>query len=410
MTNEVKNVPEIRFPEFSGEWEENKLNNYLKTSKIKNTQKKYNKQDVLSVSGDFGVVNQIEFQGRSFAGASVAPYGIVETGDIVYTKSPLKSSPYGIIKVNKGESGIVSTLYAIYKIKKNVDANFVEDYFTNDLRLNKYLKPLVNKGAKNDMKVSDDNALIGDVIFPKYIEEQIKISKFFSKLDRQIELEEQKLAKLEEQKKGYMQKIFSQELRFKDENGNNYPEWEEKELGDVATIVGGGTPNTKIAEYWNGDINWFSPVEIGNDIFVNESKSKITELGLKKSSAKLLPTGTVLFTSRAGIGKTAILNSEACTNQGFQSIVPNQSMLDSYYIYSRTNQLKKYAEIVGSGSTFIEVSGVQMRKMPIMLPSITEQEKIGVFFKKIDDSLKKQSDKIGLLKERKKGFLQKMFV
>lgn len=410
MTNEVKNVPEIRFPEFSGEWEENKLNNYLKTSKIKNTQKKYNKQDVLSVSGDFGIVNQIEFQGRSFAGASVAPYGIVETGDIVYTKSPLKSSPYGIIKVNKGESGIVSTLYAIYKIKKNVDANFVEDYFTNDLRLNKYLKPLVNKGAKNDMKVSDDNALIGDVIFPKYIEEQIKISKFFSKLDRQIELEEQKLAKLEEQKKGYMQKIFSQELRFKDENGNNYPEWEEKELGDVATIVGGGTPNTKIAEYWNGDINWFSPVEIGNDIFVNESKSKITELGLKKSSAKLLPTGTVLFTSRAGIGKTAILNSEACTNQGFQSIVPNQSMLDSYYIYSRTNQLKKYAEIVGSGSTFIEVSGVQMRKMPIMLPSITEQEKIGVFFKKIDDSLKKQSDKIGLLKERKKGFLQKMFV
>lgn len=181
-------------------------------------------------------------------------------------------------------------------------------------------------------------------------------------------------------------------------------------MGDVATIVGGGTPNTKIAEYWNGDINWFSPVEIGNDIFVNESKSKITELGLKKSSAKLLPTGTVLFTSRAGIGKTAILNSEACTNQGFQSIVPNQSMLDSYYIYSRTNQLKKYAEIVGSGSTFIEVSGVQMRKMPIMLPSITEQEKMGVFFKKIDDSLKKQSDKIGLLKERKKGFLQKMFV
>src|SRR5699024_3700206 len=232
----------------------------------------------------------------------------------------------------------------------------------------------------------------------------------FSKLDRQIELEEQKLEKLEEQKKGYMQKVFSQELRFKNENGNNYPEWEEKELGDVATIVGGGTPNTKIAEYWNGDINWFSPVEIGNDIFVNESKSKITELGLKKSSAKLLPTGTVLFTSRAGIGKTAILNSEACTNQGFQSIVPNQSMLDSYYIYSRTNQLKKYAEIVGSGSTFIEVSGVQMRKMPIMLPSITEQEKIGVFFKKIDDSLKKQSDKIGLLKERKKGFLQKMFV
>lgn len=410
MTNEVKNVPEIRFPEFSGEWEENKLNNYLKTSKIKNTQKKYNKQDVLSVSGYFGIVNQIEFQGRSFAGASVASYGIVETGDIVYTKSPLKSSPYGIIKVNKGESGIVSTLYAIYKPLQNVDANFVENYFTNDLRLNKYLKPLVNKGAKNDMKVSDDNALIGDVIFPKYIEEQIKISKFFSKLDRQIELEEEKLELLEQQKKGYMQKIFSRELRFKDDNGNNYPDWEMKKLGNIANIVGGGTPSTKKSEYWDGNINWFSPVEIGDKEFVSTSQRRITEKGLEKSSAKMLPIGTVLFTSRAGIGKTAILSKEATTNQGFQSIVPKENDLDSYFLYSMTSILKRNAEKVGAGSTFSEVSRKQMEQIKLLIPILKEQKQIGRLFQIINRKINKQLHKIELLKQRKKGLLQKMFV
>ena len=95
-------------------WEQRKLNEYLEVSRAKNKDEVFGKEDVLSVSGDYGIVNQIEFQGRSFAGASVAPYGVVEIGDVVYTKSPLKSNPYGIIKTNKGKPGIVSTLYAVY--------------------------------------------------------------------------------------------------------------------------------------------------------------------------------------------------------------------------------------------------------------------------------------------------------
>ncbi|OJE40235.1 hypothetical protein BAQ47_00470 [Bacillus tropicus] len=200
--------PEMRFDGFMGDWKQCKLNNYLQTSKVKNTNEVYTKFDVLSVSGDYGIVNQIEFQGRSFAGVSVAPYGIVEKGDIVYTKSPLKSNPYGIIKVNKGKPGIVSTLYAIYKVRANVDPNFVEYYFADDLRLNKYLKPLVNKGAKNDMKVSDDNALIGDVVFPTDLEEQLRIAEFFKKLEDAINIQQQKLDLLRKQKQGFMQQMF----------------------------------------------------------------------------------------------------------------------------------------------------------------------------------------------------------
>ena len=190
MNKEKRRVPKLRFPGFTEDWEQRKLNEFLSVSNFKNTDNKYNKNDVLSVSGDYGIVNQIEFQGRSFAGVSVSNYGVVETGDIVYTKSPLKLNPYGIIKTNRINTGIVSTLYAIYKTKKNCDSKFIEHYFNLDSRLNKYLKPLVNKGAKNDMKVSSENAIIGEVCFP-HITEQRLIADFLDCLDLFITLHQQ---------------------------------------------------------------------------------------------------------------------------------------------------------------------------------------------------------------------------
>ncbi|WP_424409671.1 restriction endonuclease subunit S [Pasteurella sp. PK-2025] len=199
--------PEIRFPEFTDAWEQGALEKHIKTSTEKNLDNKFTKNDVLSVSGDVGIVNQIEFQGRSFAGVSVSNYGIVNTGDIVYTKSPLKANPYGIIKTNKGKAGIVSTLYAVYTPNQNTDSIFIQYYFEFNDRLNRYLKPLVNKGAKNDMKVSDDNALIGNVTFPK-IQEQQKIGSFFTALDRLITTHQRKLENVKNLKKALLQQMF----------------------------------------------------------------------------------------------------------------------------------------------------------------------------------------------------------
>ena len=200
-------VPEIRFKGFTDPWEQRKLEEYLEVSGQKNFEGIYTKEDVLSVSGDFGIVNQIEFQGRSFAGASVANYGVVETGDIVYTKSPLKSNPYGIIKANKGKNGIVSTLYAVYKPKQSAKPEFVQIYFEQDARMNNYMHPLVNKGAKNDMKVSAENALKGQIVFPD-IKEQRTISEFFRNLDTLITLHQRKLEKLQNIKKSCLEKMF----------------------------------------------------------------------------------------------------------------------------------------------------------------------------------------------------------
>lgn len=122
-----------------------------------------------------------------------------------------------------------------------------------------------------------------------------------------------------------------------------------------------------------------------------------------------MPVGTVLFTSRAGIGKTAILNKEACTNQGFQSIIPRSKMLNSYFLFSRTNSLKQYGETMGSGSTFVEVSGKQMSKMPLFIPNINEQSKIAKLFQSLDRTITLHEEQHRQLEQLKKALLQKMF-
>ena len=186
--------------------------------------------------------------------------------------------------------------------------------------------------------------------------------------------------------------------------------WEQRKLGDIADIVGGGTPSTGNQSYWDGDIDWYAPAEIADQIYANSSQKKITGLGYENSSAKMLPPGTVLFTSRAGIGKTAILTRKGCTNQGFQSIVPHRGELDSYFIFSRTEELKRYGEFVGAGSTFVEVSGKQMAVMELMMPpTMREQQTIGGFFQQLDHLITLHQRKCALLFSPFQAFISMMF-
>ena len=206
--------------------EHKELLHYLVENTARNKQLKFGKENVLSVSGEYGIVNQIAFQGRSFAGESVADYHVVETDDIVYTKSPLKANPYGIIKVNNGVPGIVSTLYAVYHPLKTVVPRFVDFYFSNNLRINKFLKPLVNIGAKHDMKVNNTFVLTGTVVFPP-LREQQKIVDFLTVLDRRIDIQRKKVEALKKYKRGVMQRIFRQ---LPTQNG---AEWACVRLGDI---------------------------------------------------------------------------------------------------------------------------------------------------------------------------------
>ena len=148
--------------------------------------------------------------------------------------------------------------------------------------------------------------------------------------------------------------------------------------------MGGGTPDTGNSDYWDGDIDWYAPAEIGNQIFVNGSNRKITQQGLKNSSAKILPAQkTVLFTSRAGIGNMAILQAPGATNQGFQSLVCKDGTY-TYFLFSMGAHIKEKAETVASGSTFLEITGKKLSELVFMVPSLFEQTRIGSFFATLD--------------------------
>ena len=201
-------TPRVRFKGFEGEWDRKPLSDCLEISNEKNFDDKYGKESVLSVSDDFGVMNQIELLGRSYAGKSVNNYGILRHGELVYTKSPLKSKPYGIVKENTGETGIVSVLYAIYRAKEGCWIPYFHYYFDPAWRLNAYLRPLINKGAKNTMNISDETALTGYIMVPKDIKEQQCIASYFRSLDKQISLQEQKLEKLKQIKAACLDKMF----------------------------------------------------------------------------------------------------------------------------------------------------------------------------------------------------------
>lgn len=161
--------------------------------------------------------------------------------------------------------------------------------------------------------------------------------------------------------------------------------WEQRKLGEIADIIGGGTPSTNISEYWDGDIDWYAPAEMEGQRYAVGSTRKITELGLQKSSARILPADkTVLFTSRAGIGKMAILQHSAATNQGFQSLVLRDGY-NPYFVYSMGDQIKEKAESVASGSTFLEISGRMLGSLEIMVPSLPEQDQIADCFRQLDN-------------------------
>lgn len=243
-------------------------------------------------------------------------------------------------------------------------------------------------------------------------EEQSQIGTLFSHLDHLITLRQRKYNKLVTIKKAMLEKMFPQngarvpEIRFK----GFTEEWEEKELGDLAHIIGGGTPDTSNPEYWGGNIDWYSPTEIGIEIYAKGSVKKITSLGLKNSSAKILPSDrTILFTSRAGIGDMAILKRPGATNQGFQSLVLMDDY-DPYFIYSVGYLIKEYAVKYSSGSTFLEISGKTLEKIEIQIPKLSEQKKVGTFFKNLDHLITLQKHELEKLKNIKKACLEKMFV
>ena len=192
-------------------------------------------------------------------------------------------------------------------------------------------------------------------------------------------------------------------MRFPEFNG----EWETKLINDLAVVIGGGTPDTTIKSYWDGEIQWFTPSEIGKNKYVDSSLRTITEEGLNNSSAKLLPPNTILLSSRATIGECSLSLRECATNQGFQSLVSKKCYVDFLYYLIQTK--KKDLIRKSCGSTFLEISANEVRKIQVSVPSDVEQQKIAELLSLIDERIATQNKIIEDLKKLKSAIRKKMF-
>ena len=406
--------PIIRFRQYNKEWCPFKLNTILVPSNEKNTKGLYSKNDVLSVSGEAGIVNQIAFQGRSFAGASVLNYGVVNTNDIVYTKSPLRNNPYGIIKTNNGPSGIVSTLYAIYNCCEESCPQFVDTYFTSSSRTNNYLRPLVRKGAKNDMKVSSEGALQGNVIFP-YKDEQIEIASYFRILDAKLQASAKKLESLKKLKSASLVAMFPQngesmpKVRFKGFEG----EWSKIELCSISKKVTNRnmdmqytTTLTNSAEHGIIDQLAFFDHQVSNND--NISGYYVVENGdfvYNPRISALAPVGPI---NQNQIGYTGVMSP--------LYYVFRVDGVDTDYLsyYFKTTLWHQYLKDVGnSGARFdrLAITDSDFQKMPIYLPTNREeQQAIATFFRSLDRKIALETARLEKLKQIKLACLDKMFV
>lgn len=196
-------------------------------------------------------------------------------------------------------------------------------------------------------------------------------------------------------------------LRFKREDGASYPEWGKESLSAVCDIVGGGTPSTEHKEYWNGSIQWFTPSEIGKSKYVSKSERTISQIGFEKSSARKLPVGTLLLTSRATLGEMSIATEECTTNQGFQSLIPQN--IYGEYIYYLKPIIKRYCNKKACGSTFNEISKSELGKCIIPVPCPEEQQKIADFLSTVDEVISYSEAEVQNLEQQKKAAMQKIF-
>jgi len=296
------------------------------------------------------------------------------------------------------------TINILRPLYENLYLQKYVSYYINE-KLRKKISTLAKGSSISNVYNSDLKKL--KIPLPT-LEEQEKIASFLTSVDRKIEQLVKKETLLKDYKKGVMQKIFNQEIRFKADDGSDFCEWEEKYFKEVGEVISGGTPETDKLKYWNGDIQWFTPTEI-KDKYIKFSKRTITTLGLQKSSAKILPIGTLLLTSRATIGDISIALHECTTNQGFQSIIVNDENINEFIYYWILENKKEFIR-KSSGSTFLEINKTEINKIKIHLPSIEEQTKIANFLSVIDTKIEKTQKQLEQTKEFKKALLQQMFV
>lgn len=400
-----RNVPKLRFKGFEDEWEKIHLSDRVERVVRKNKGNITNRP--LTISAQYGLVNQEEFFNKVVASKNLEGYYLLNNGEFAYNKSYSNGYPFGAIKrLDKYKNGAVSTLYICFKPKLNVDSDFLTQYFESS-KWYREVSMVAVEGARNHGLLNIGVSDFFDTIhrFPS-LQEQEKIANFLSKVDSIIEKQEKKVEYWNSYKKGMMQKIFKQEIRFKDENGMDYPEWKINKIENIATIEMGFTPSTKNDEAWNGNIDWLSIAGM-NSKYIYSGNKKISSEILGKR--KLVPIDTLIMSFKLTIGRLAIVKKDIVTNEAICQFYWKSKDISNEYMYAYLSviNIQSFGCRAAKGITLNTES---LNSIVVKLPCLEEQTKIANFLSNIDNIIEKESKKLEELKQWKKGLLQQMFV
>lgn len=387
----MNKMPKLRFKEFSGEWNHKKLNEIIERVTRKN---KGNISNLpLTISAQYGLIDQEKFFNKTVASKNLESYYLLENGEFAYNKSYSNGYPWGAIKrLDKYNMGVLSSLYICFKEKKGINSDYLTHYFETT-KWYKEISMIAVEGARNhgllNISVSD---FFDTLHYIPCYEEQQKIVNFLSLIDKKIQKQQEKVEAFKDYKKGMMQKIFSQEIRFKEFSGEEYGEWEEKKLSEVSQYTSSNVSMISLEEF-NGEKKY--PIYNANQIYMY-----IDKFDSKEPYISIIKDG-------AGVGRLFLCEAKSSVIGTMGYIKPSNNCLLGFLYYRL--QLINFIKYI-NGSTIPHVYYKDYKHAILYLPCLEEQQKIANFLFTLDKKLKKEQERLDSLNQWKKGLLQQMFV
>jgi type I restriction enzyme S subunit len=401
--------PVLRFPEFKEDWKEYRLSDFLTRYSETNKDEEFTIDDILSLSSHYGIVSRKELLEDTYSNVNHLAYKKTRKNDFVFGKSISASYPYGLFKVNDYKDGLLSTLYFTFKVKENVFPKFLDCYFSHLNRANNFLRKYVLVGDRY-ITADADYLLSGQIYLPKQKEEQYKIADFLIQVDNRIKQLKEKKENIECYKKVITKKLFSKQLRFKDESGKEFPDWKKY---SIKTVLERFTKPVDVNPH-----KYYEQIGIkshGKGIFHKEAVTgKI--LGNKRvfwiEEDKLILN--IVFAWERAVAKTSSAEKGKVASHRFPMYKTKTDLLNLDYIllFFLTPRGKKYLELASPGGAGRNktLGQTEFENLKFEIPSLKEQVKISSFLNAIDKQIDLVSQQTKRTVKFKEGLLQNLFV
>ena len=402
----MSNIPKLRFPEFSVEWEEKKLSDFMTRLTRKNSNNESSR--ALTISSVDGLIDQGEFFKKQIASKDTSGYYLLKKGDFAYNKSYSVGYDYGSIKrLDRYEDGVVSTLYICMSLTSDTNSDYLTHYF-DSMKWNKSVSEISAEGARNHglLNIPTEAFFQTKHYLAPSLPEQQKIADFLSNVDSIITAETKILNTLQKKKKALMQKLFTRQLRFKSDDGTDFPEWEEKKMSDICTVNQGlqiAIENRLLEKKAN------CYFYITNEFIKTGTKYKYY---IENPPKNVLCTKDDILMTRTGNTGIVVTDIDGCFHNNFFKINYSRDLVIKGFLvqFFKLSTTQKRILVLAGSSTIPDLNHKDFYSLTIQLPCKAEQQKIADCLSSMDSLIQTQQKVVTTWQQRKKALLQQMFI